>query len=87
MRQVRFPPFGFVLAEFGLPELGLPPFWAFFGFRKNPLWFCTAVMFCVIIVLVVKSVVNNIVSDVHPKLCDPIFVNLVQTLAHIWQEK
>ena len=34
MRQGLFPPFGFVLAEFGLWELGLAPFLAFFDFWK-----------------------------------------------------
>ena len=28
MRQGRFPPFGFVLAEFGLRELGSASFWS-----------------------------------------------------------
>ena len=39
MRQGWFPPFGSVLAEFGLWELGLAPFWAFFAFFGKILLF------------------------------------------------
>ena len=35
MRQVRFPPFGFEFSEFGLGELFLALFLAFFDFGKK----------------------------------------------------
>ena len=40
MRQGRFPPFGFVLSEFGLQEPGLALFLAFFDFQNLCFYVC-----------------------------------------------